>query len=147
VPNGIVAAGAFQTPGPSVHDIAVNGRRDAFMASPAGILDHFVVELRDLDGVGVVPGREIERVPEPIVGLDRVLSDDVVRRVAVIADRDHMMARLQPRFILRLHHMTIRAGFRIVGEVGVSLGVEKGVCAQADKQPREHTDENRSCNP
>src|SRR6476620_1854942 len=66
-----------------------------------GVLGDFVVELCDLDGVGIPAGREVEGMPESVVGLDGVFSENVVRGVAVVTGRGRVMARLQPGIVLR----------------------------------------------
>src|ERR1035441_7938136 len=50
-----------------------------------------------------------------------------------------MMARLQPRFVLCLHDMTVGAGRGIIRQVGIPFGVDKGVGAKADY----HSEKNR----
>jgi hypothetical protein len=45
------------------------------------------------------------------------------------------MARFHPGVVLRLHHMTVRACSRIVRQVGISLGINKGV----SRKPNGHS--------
>lgn len=89
-----MAARALQPVRFSVDDIAINCGRDAFVATAAGILDYLVIELRDLDGVGIPAGREVKRVPESVVGLNRVFSENVVRGMTIVAGGRDAMARL-----------------------------------------------------
>src|SRR4029077_9101069 len=126
VSDGKVASGALESGGFAVNYVSVDGGGDAFVAVAAGVLGDFVIELRDLDGVGIPAGGEVEGMPESVVGLDGVLAENVVRSVAVVAGRGRVMARLQPGIVLRLHHVAVGAGGRVVGEVGVSLGVAEG---------------------
>ena len=129
--DGKVAAGALESGGLAVNYVAVDGGGYVFVAVAAGVLGDLVIELRDLDGVGIPAGGEVEGMPESVVGLDGVFSENVVRGVAVVAGCGPMMARLQPGIVLRLHHVAVGAGGWIVGEVGVSLGVDEGEEAEA----------------
>ena len=115
------------------------------MASPAGILDDPVVKFRDLNGVRVISAGEVERVPESVVGFDRVLSDDVVRRVAVIAGGHRMVARFHPGIVLRPHHVAVRTSGGVVGQVRVPLGVDEGLGAKADGGSQDHSCNQTDC--
>ena len=92
MPDGIVAARALQAFSLAVHDVAVDGRGDVLVATAAGVLRYLMVELGDLNGVGIVAAREVERMPESIVGLHRIFADQIVRGVAIVAGRDRVMA-------------------------------------------------------
>jgi hypothetical protein len=118
--------------GLAVYDIAVDGRSDVLVTAAAGVLGHVVVELGDFNSVGIVAAGEVERVPESVISLDRVFSDEVVRRVAVIAGSDRVVARFLPGIVLRLHDMAVSTRGRIVRQVGISLGVDEGICAETD---------------
>src|SRR5215831_1968426 len=145
VADGVVTARALEPGGVTVHYISVNGRGNRFVASPAGILDHPVIEFRDLNGVGVISAGEVERVPESVVRFYRVLSDDVVRRVAVIAGGHRMVARFHPGIVLRLHNVAVRTSGRVVGHVRVSLGVDEGVGAKADGDSEDYGRKETDC--
>ena len=127
-----VATRALQAFGLAVYDIAVDGRSDVLVTAAAGILGDLVVELGDFDGVGIVAAGEVERVPESIVSFDRVFSDEVVRRVAVIAGSNRVVARFLPGIVLRLHNMAVSTRGRIARQIGISLGVDEGISAQTD---------------
>src|SRR5829696_5548467 len=75
-------------PGHLVHQLPVAGEavgpQDARVV--VGNLDRFVEVLEG----------EIERVPEAVPTLGRVLADQVVRHVAVVTGGDRMMAGLLP---------------------------------------------------
>ena len=104
------------------------------MAATAGIFRYFVIKLRDLDGVGVSAGREVERMPESVVCLYGIFPDDIVRCVAIIAGSGGVMARLQPCIILSPHHVAIHARGGIVRQIGISLGINERVGPQAQRQ-------------
>src|SRR5437660_1752627 len=139
--NRGVTPGALQPLGLTMHDVAIDGGGDVFMTATAGVFGNAVIELRDLDRVRIPAGGEIERVPESVIGLYRVFPENVVRSVAVIAGGRRVMARFQPGIVLRAHHVAIGAGRRIVGEVGVSLGINKGVAAKPKEQTQCNTQE------
>src|SRR5205814_5536930 len=86
----------------------------------------------DLDGLGESPGREGERVTEPVLGLDEPLREEAVRRVARIAGRDRAMARFHPAIELLAHHVTVHAGLRIVDQVAVTARVDEAVASDPD---------------
>src|SRR5215470_6716446 len=134
VSDGEMAAGALESCGLAVNDVAVDGGGDALVAVAAGILGDLVIELRDLDGVGIPAGGEVERVPEAVVRLDGVFSENVVGRMTVVAGGGRVMARLQPGIVLRAHDVAIGAGGRVVGEIGVSLGVDECKEAEAEEE-------------
>lgn len=82
---GKMAARALEALRFAVNDIAVDGGGDAFVAVTAGVFGDPMIKLGDLDGVGIPAGREVERVPETVVGLYSVLTEDVVGCVAIVA--------------------------------------------------------------
>ena len=45
-----------------------------------------------------------------------------------------MMARLHPRVVLRLHHVAVGASGWVIGEIGVSLGVDESAGAEAEDE-------------
>ena len=89
-----MAARTLQALGLSMNDVSVDGGRNVFVATPARVLRDLVIELRNLDGVGIPPCSEVERVPEAVVGLDGVFANDVMRRVTVVAGSGGVVARL-----------------------------------------------------
>jgi hypothetical protein len=138
----VVATGALQPSGLSVRYVAIDGSSDVLVAAPASILGDVVIEAGDFDSVGIPASGEVKGMPESIVGFDRVFPDDVMRRVAVVAGGDGVVARLHPRVVFRPHHVAISAGCRIVGEVGVSLCIDECICAQTDDQTKQNRERN-----
>ena len=63
----------------------------------------------DPDWLVKVLQREAFRVPKTVLGLGQILADQIVRRVAVVASREGMMARLLPTVVLISHDVTIDA--------------------------------------
>src|SRR5512132_3372547 len=84
VPDRGVTAGAFESLRLAVHHIAVDGGGDVLVAVPAGVFRDLVIELRDFDGVGIPAGGEVKRMPESVVRLHRVLSENVVWSVTIV---------------------------------------------------------------
>jgi hypothetical protein len=113
--DGNVAARAHDALGVVVSAIAVDGCSNAFVTVAACSFDDLVIEFRDLNRVWVVAAGEIEGMPETVIRFDRVLPDDVVRGVTVVASRCVVMAGLDPTVVLLAHDVTIHAGLRIVG--------------------------------
>jgi hypothetical protein len=50
-----MAARTLQALGLSMNDVSVDGGRNVFVATPARILRDLVIELGNLDGVGIPP--------------------------------------------------------------------------------------------
>jgi len=113
MPHRIVAASALQTFSFAVDNTAVDFCRDVLVTPAAGVLGNSVVELGDLNRVGIVATGEIKGMPETVIGLHRIFANEVVRGVAIVAGGRRMMARLHPGFVLCLHDVT----------VGTSLGI------------------------
>ena len=134
--SSAVAACALETFGFGVRYVSVDRRCDRFMTPVAGILHHLVIELGDLDRVGISAAGEIEGMPESVVCLHRIFPHNVVRSVAIVAYRHRVMAGLHSRVVLRLHQVAVRAGSRIVRQVGVSLGINKGVSRSPTATPK-----------
>lgn len=135
VSDGIVAARALEAFRFAVHSVSINRRRDRFIAPAAGVLHHLVIELRDLDRVGISAASEIKGMPESVVRLHRIFPHNVVRSVAIVACRHRVVARFHSGVVLRLHHVTVCAGSGIVRQVGISLGINKGI----SRKPNRHS--------
>src|SRR5580765_4414395 len=113
----------------TMHALAVNGFRKGLMAMPACAFHHLKVKLGDLDIVWVFVGGEIKRVEETVARFHRVLSDEIVRCVAVIAGGRRVVAGLDPAAVLVIHRVAVGAGPGIVRQVGITPGVNKSVSA------------------
>ena len=106
---------------------ALNRFNNFLMTLSAGPFSYFISVFRDPNVVFKPTRREIVRMPKTVARFGRILSHKVWRRVTVVADGDVAVAGLHPSPILLLHHMTISACLRIVGEVRIALGVDKSV--------------------
>lgn len=113
---------------------------DVRMAMAAGGFSDLAVALGDLDRIGILAGREIKRMPEPVLCLGRVFADQIVWRVTIVACGNTAMAALDPAIVLFLHHMAIRAGLRIVGEIRRALRVDESVCSDAQGQSHSYAE-------
>lgn len=91
--------------------------RDRFVTVTACVLGYFVIARRDAKRIGKIPRGEIERVPKAVPRFGHVLANQVVRRMAVVTNRDRAMARLRPRGIVLTHDVAIGARRRIVGHI------------------------------
>lgn len=97
------------------------------MTGFASALSNPVIVAFDLDIVRKAAGRECEGMEKTIGRFDRILSDELVRRVTVIACRDSTVTALDPCSVIVLHHMAIGACGRIIGEVGIPFRVYEGI--------------------
>src|SRR5687767_663839 len=89
VPDRAMASDAGELVAPCVH--GQQRMHHVGMAAAAGLLGDLAVQRRDLDGLGELPAGEVVGVPEAVPGLDRVLRDEVVGGVAVVADRHRVV--------------------------------------------------------
>src|SRR5215469_2469309 len=97
------------------------------MAVLASALRYPFVVAPDLDNVGKSAGREGKGMKESVRCFDGVFPEEIMRCVAIVAGRYGVMAACQPGRIIVLHHMAVRTALRIIAQVGVPLGVHKGV--------------------
>src|SRR5215467_8710438 len=82
-------------------------------------------------------------MPETVGRLYRVLADEVCRRMTAVAGGNRAVRRLEPAVELLTHHMTVGAGFRVIREVGPTLGIGESINANpngnADNYPKQDT--------
>lgn len=127
-----MTARALHALGLAMDILPVNGLGNRQVAVAARCFHHLVAQSGDLNRVRIFSGGEVKRMKETVSRLHRVFADQVVRRVTVIARRRGMMAGLEPSVVLVVHHMAVGACAGIVEEVGVALGINKGITANAD---------------
>lgn len=118
---------------PAVNVGCVNGLGDVLVAAAAGGFRHLAVETGYLDCVGIIAECEIKRMKETIAGLDRIFSNNAVRRMAVITGGSGMMTGFDPAVVLGAHHVTVGAGRGIIQKIRISFGVQKSVAAHANR--------------
>lgn len=109
-----------------------NSLRQIGMAFHAGLFSDFQIAFADLNRFVKSASGEIKRMPESVGSLGQVFANSARRRVAIVASRHRAMRRLHPSIVLFVHHMAIGAGLRIVGQIGITFGVNKGVNTNAD---------------
>ena len=63
---------------------------------------------------------------EAVVRLGDQVPNKIMRQVAVVADRNMMMAGMLPRIVIRLHYMAIGARRRITDQIAVTFAVAEG---------------------
>jgi hypothetical protein len=111
------------------HFTARFGRQDLMhkvrMAMQAGLLSHAMISRFNSNGFVEILERKRQRMEKTVVGLGIPLSNKIMRQMAVIADRDVLVAGLLPRIEVALHDMAIRAALRIAAEVTCALPVPK----------------------
>ena len=100
----------------------------------ARVVGDLLIARRDLDGVGIIAAREIERVPETVLRLGGILTNEIRGRVTIIAGRHAAMARLDPAIVLFLHDVTVHASLGIVGEIRRALRVDERVSAHPERE-------------
>ena len=116
------------------------------MTTPACGLRDLVIAFANRDVVGESPGREGQRMKESVLGFGQIFTNKIVRCMTIIADRYCAMPGFFPGVVILLHHMTVGAGLRIVGEVGVAFGVDEGIKTESSREPdqnAQHDDRKR----
>src|SRR5215475_6672093 len=93
----------------------------------AGLLGDRQVALADPYWLVKCLGGEIERMPEAIRSLRRVLAEEIRGRVVVVAGGDGPVRRLQPAVVLLVHDMAVGARGRVIRQVRRALRVNKSV--------------------
>ena len=101
------------------------------VTAAARLFGYPAIAFGDLDRLVETVRSEVVRVPEAVRGLGVVLAKKVVRCVAVVAGRDGVVARFLPGVVLVIHYVAVSTARRIVAQVRVTLGVNKGVNADA----------------
>ena len=124
-----------------LHKMALVCRnRDRFdhrlMTITARFLGHLPVTLGYLDRLVERVGSEIIRMPKAVRGLCVIFPDEIMRRVAIVAGRNGVMARFLPAVVLLVHYVTIGARAGVVAQIGISLRIHERV----HPDPRGQTD-------
>src|SRR5262245_28924894 len=101
------------------------------MTIATGLFDYRATVRFDLNVVFVTTSCEIERVPETVGRFCRILTDKIGWCVTAIATGNRPVRGLQPGVKFLTHNMTVRAGGRVVGEVGPSFCICESICADA----------------
>jgi hypothetical protein len=99
------------------------------MALLTGLLSDLQVAFLDLDRFA---RGEVERMPEAVRGIRRVLAEEIRWRVAVVAGGYGAVRRLQPAVLLLVHNVAVGARRVIVHQVRRAFGVNERVDAQPD---------------
>ena len=118
------------------------------VAAAAGVFRDGFIHFRRLKRLVKVAGREGQRVIEAVDTLNRVFPEKIVRRVAVVTNRDGVMTGLQPSVIVVLHDVAVGASRRVVGEIRGPPGIDERIPAQADSRAAQraqyHAQKNKS---
>jgi hypothetical protein len=117
---------------------AFDSLHDFLMTLPAGLFSHFTTAGGDVDVVLEPTRREIVGVPETVACFGGVLCDETWRSVAVVADGDGTVTRLNPAVELVLHDVAVYTCFSIVGHVRITAGVDERI--RTDTQQHTYRD-------
>jgi len=109
------------------------------VALQARILRHASIPGLDLNRVVVVIECKGQGMKEPVVGLGRPFSDEVVGQMAIVADGNTLMRRFLPRIEMILHDMAIGARLRVIAEVAGALSVTEREYAKAEQNAAHDT--------
>src|SRR5262245_14817608 len=97
------------------------------MACLTSFLSHPPVVALNLDVVWISPGSKCKGMKEAVCRFDRVLTSDVMWRVAIVACCDGAVAAVDPRRVVVLHHVAVGAGLWIIGQIRISFCIGKGI--------------------
>lgn len=106
---GRVTARTLKFIGFTVHSINVDVLHNVLVTTTASRFCDIQIKLCDLNVVWIVAGCEIKRMEETIACLDRLLPDEIVRRMTVVAGGGGAVTRLHPRIMLGAHGVAIGA--------------------------------------
>ena len=122
-----------------------NRARDLGVTLQARRFGDGAVAWSHLDGIREAAEGEVVGMEEAVRRLGRVLAGHARRRMTVVADGHAAMAAARPPGQLLGHDMTVGAGHRVVGHVGIAAGVDEGEAAQPDA--RADRQRRRPCEP
>jgi hypothetical protein len=77
-------------------------------------------------------------MPEAVRCFYRVFADEVCRRVAAIAACHRAVRRLEPAVELLAHDVAVRAGLRVIRQIGPAPGICESVYADTDSDADNH---------
>src|SRR5262249_37620172 len=97
------------------------------MACLTSFLSHTPVVALNLDVVWISPGSKCKGMKEAVCRFGRVLTSDAMWRVAIVACCDRAVAAVDPCRVVVLHHVAVGAGLWIIGQIGISLCIDKRV--------------------
>lgn len=104
----------------------VHGFHHGLVTLSAGGIRNFRIMGLDPQRLVKPPCGECERVPETVRSLGRVFGKEAGGRVAIVTDRDTLVAPFHPGFVVRSHDMTICTGGRIIRQVRAAPSIEEG---------------------
>ena len=93
------------------------------MAIDTRALGHAAIPWLDLNRVVIATQRKGDRMEKAVVRLGHPFAYGMVRKMAVVANRDMVMAAVLPGIVLRLHRVAIHAAFWIVAQVTGAFAV------------------------
>lgn len=86
------------------------------------VVYHLLACRNSLHRLRLLSHREYIGVPQAVFGFEKVFVQDIiVRYMAIVARRHHLMRRVLPRCIVGTHHVTIDADLRIIRKVAVGF--------------------------
>lgn len=110
-----------------------------FVAVAARKLSDPTIAFRHPDRFMKSVGCEIVGMPEAVGGFRHILADKTRRSMTIVADGDRVMTRLDPTVVLVVHDMAVSARFRVVTQVGISLGIDKREATDPDGCAQRHS--------
>ena len=110
---------------------SLNHFDDFTVTLPAGPFGDLPIVRFDSQRLWKIPGSEGKGMPESIRGLGCILRKESRRGMAIIADGDLAMTRLDPAVVILRHDVAVCAGGWIFGQVGRALRIDKGISSHA----------------
>src|SRR5689334_19218844 len=94
----------------------VDVMHDILMTFPASVLRHPLAAGLHPNGLVKTVRRERERMKKTVIRFCKIFSEEVGRRVAIVASGNGAMAGFDPTIKMVLHDVTIGARLRIVAQ-------------------------------
>lgn len=121
----------------------IHGLHHGLVAAEARAFHHVETVFLDDDGFMKILKSERRRVSKAVQSLHGVLSDKVMRQMAVVAFGHMVMGRLLPGVHIVAHNVAIDAGLGIVGQVRISPGVNERIRTKTDHQTEQSKNQQR----
>lgn len=140
--NGVVATQTANSIGVAVV-AGINGLNHVGVAAATGVFCYVAASVADFYVVRKISSSEVEGMEESVAGFNGVFAREVVRSVAVVAGGGVLMASFDPAIVLRIHNVAVRASLRIIGEIGIALGVDERITAKPNHRSNENREQQR----
>ena len=133
MPDTAVASDAVGTFAPGI----IHHPADDFPVTPLAIVHgDFPVQRLDLYRFVKTAGGKCRTVFVPVEPLNHIFTDSIFRGMAAVAGCCLLVAGTVPGIVLFTHNMAVAAGFRIIMEIGGTIGIEECKSGKSQKDAK-----------